>query len=70
MWAAVFKNMDGRPSRPTDLFVSILMSSSWTSEIDTCVKEKPLMEKALLRYCLKCLRGLDLVLVLIRFGLH
>lgn len=39
---AAFKNMGLRPSRPADLFVFSLISSSWTSEMEKGVKEKPL----------------------------
>ena len=40
---AAFKNMGSRPSRPADLFVFSLESSSWTSEVEKGIKEKPLL---------------------------
>lgn len=43
MRSAAFKNMGSRPSRPADLFVLSLVSSSWTSEVERGVKEKPLL---------------------------
>lgn len=43
MWAAAFKNMGSRPSRPADLFVLSLVSSFWTSEVERGIKEKSLL---------------------------
>lgn len=42
MWAAAFRNMGSRPSRPADLLLFSLVSSSWTSEVERGVK--PLLD--------------------------